>query len=274
MIQGFIYIYSLKFSVYGNKKCKKQEGLLEEDVKFADIFVAVGLLLSFLAVFAFIFSAQSIGNIVQKTVHDGKPEVSVTATALSLSNSMNPDSIPNPPGSSTIYTFSLAYHYHDHWSSLWYSGCDKGTYTMVFHDTIGYNPNTRANVFYDSYVTKGITCNDAITVTAPNISPGQLQIEYGANPTTYEMKFDYCGLAINGNNWGEPTITLSGSVYLFSAPAMTNPWPPNNYIFTGELSLAYMEGITVYFADSDTCIYNYYCPFPIAPGTTLTGYGS
>lgn len=253
--------------MYGNKKCKKQEGLLEEDVKFADIFVAVGLLLSFLAVFAFIFSAQSIGNIVQKTVHDGKPEVSVSVIGNTM-NAVQPQLVKGPSGTCPIYsyTFGLAFHYHHSWSAYWglYSGCDSGTYTLKFSDSIGFSKIFKENIVYYSSESGSIICNNAITANQPTIStstcsaPGELSIP------TQMVRYSYSNLNIAGTNNGEPTVTLHGEVFLLAAPGAPYVWYPSGQTFSGELSMAYMSSGN----------FQYYCPYPIAPGTTLTGYGS
>ena len=223
------------------------------------------MLFSLFVIFPFIFSAQSIGTTVNNSVHNGRTVVSVTATSEVMTNNIETQLVRSSCPTES-YTFGLAFHYHHHWSAYHglFSGCDSGTYTMEFKDIIGFSAVFRENIIYCASESGSITCNNAISATPPTIAVRTVQEPNNPSiPTELEM-FQYSNLIIVGNNGGEPTVDLSGVVYLFGAPAVTAQWSPSLATFSGELSLAWMHSAN----------FNYYCPYPIAPGTTLTGYGS
>lgn len=246
------------------KKDNENE-ILNENINFRDVFISIGILLSFAAIFSFVFSSQSLNGIVNQSVRTSNVETSVSVVNSPLSaNAISSMGIPPPPGCSyTSHWFALDFHYNYNWNAWWgaFSGNDSGQFKIILSDSIGYSTQARAYTFSSySYIGQGLDEN-AVTITAPSTNWGSISYFSVAPIPVQQVTFNYKNLEIQGTNSGAPQVQLNGHITIYA-----------NWVTVNTPQGTYNDVL------SSACMYsgnfNYYCGFPIASDTTLNAFGN
>ena len=246
-------------------KRNRGDGILDENINLRDVFISIGVLLSFAAIFSFVFSSQSLNGIVNQSVRTSNVETSVSVINSPVSaNAMSQMGISPPPGCSyTSHWFALDFHYNYDWSAWFgaFSGNDSGQFKIILSDSIGYSTQARAYTFSSySYIGQGLDEN-AVTITAPSVYWGSISYVAGVTIPTQEVRFHYNNLIIQGTNSGAPKVSLQGYITIY-ANWVTVYAPQGTY--NDALSSAYMQSGN----------FIYYTGFPIASDTTLNAFGN